>query len=141
MFALIAAGVPASRLLVGIDDDAVAAVLLSPALLPGLTVLLLAAAALCWAWIGKRRGAMGTWSTPMAVAFARSGFASLDQAQQDSYNSRLFMQDTPVGSELRRHPQQALAIALGPGFGRSTFKSMLGTQGPIVAVAALRAPA
>ncbi|MBN8224383.1 MAG: hypothetical protein J0L89_06170 [Xanthomonadales bacterium] len=135
MFALIAAGVPASRLLVGIDDDAVAAVLLSPALLPGLTVLLLAAAALCWAWIGKRRGAMGTWSTPMAVAFARSGFASLDQAQQDSYNSRLFMQDTPVGSELRRHPQQALAIALGPGFGRSTFKSMLGTQGPIVAVA------
>ena len=109
--------------------------LTSPAAFGLLAMATLAACAACWAWVFRLERAPGQWSAPLALLVSNSSRGTLEQAQQANWNSSLFALDTPVGSELRRQPQQALAVALGPGFGRTTLKGALATHGPIVAVA------
>ena len=41
---------------------------------------------------------------------------------------------TPVGRDLARAPEQALGIALGPGFGRNSARNLLVAQAPILMV-------
>lgn len=137
IFVLFPAGLALDRLADGAGSSAISMLLRSPAMfLAGLALVSLAASALCWWWLSRYRGAaLGAWSRPLAIAFTQSTRQLLEQGQQDNWNSRLFALDTPVGSDLRHHPQQALAIALGPGFGRGTLRNVLATQGPIVAVA------
>ncbi|KAF1695783.1 hypothetical protein CSC62_10090 [Pseudoxanthomonas jiangsuensis] len=135
MWVLIASGVAARWLPGSLDDATARAWLGSPLFIAALAALLFAASASCWWWIARRPRPQGTWSTPMALALPADGRGSLEQAQQANWNSPLFALDTPIGSALHREPQQALAIALGPGFGRGTLRNVLATQGPIVAVA------
>lgn len=130
---LIAMGVLARWLPGEVEDATLLAWLESARAIGTAALVLLAASAACWAWLPARRDSLGPWSKPIALAMAASGTGI--QAQQTAYASPMFAMDTPVGSNLRRAPQQALAIALGPGFGRGTPKSLLGTHGPIVAVA------
>lgn len=102
----------------------------------GLTLLvLLLANACCWWRMARRQLPAQGWRTPLALAFANGVQASTSRTQQAQYSSVLFTQDTPIGHDLHRQPEQALGIALGPGFGRSTLKAVLGSQGPILAVA------
>lgn len=92
--------------------------------------------ALCWAWMASRNHRqedLKPWSTPMAMAMARSNLDLFGQAQQAGWNSLLTPQ-TPVGNALQRTPQQALGIALGPGFGRNSLRNVLVAQAPNVAV-------
>ncbi len=104
----------------------------------GLAVLtLLIANACCWWNIARRQLPAQGWSTPLALAFANGMQATTARTQQAQYSSALFTQDTPIGHDLRRQPEQALGVALGPGFGRTTFKSVLGSQGPVLAVSLL----
>ncbi len=109
-----------------------------PTLAQGLALALLAllaANACCWWRMARRQLPAQGWHTPLALAFANGVQATTARTQQAQYSSALFTQDTPIGHDLHRQPEQALGIALGPGFGRSTFKSVLGSQGPILAVA------
>jgi len=100
-----------------------------------MAVLLLVGNAWCW-WRMARRDYPGNgWQTPIALAFANGLPQSMLRTQQAQYSSALFTQDTPIGDDLHRHPEQALGIALGPGFGGFTFKGLLGSLGPILAVA------
>ena len=108
----------------------------SPVAFGMLAAATLAASAACWAWLLGLRRMPGQWSTPLALLMAAGTRGTPEQAQQANWNSLLFALDTPVGSTLRREPQQALAIVLGPGFGRPTLKGTLAAQGPILAVAA-----
>ena len=102
----------------------------------GLALLvLLIANACCWWNMARRQLPAQGWRTPLALAFANGMQATTARTQQAQYSSALFTQDTPIGHDLRRQPEQALGVALGPGFGRTTFKSMLGSQGPVLAVA------
>ena len=104
----------------------------------GLALLvLLIANACCWWNMARRQLPAQGWSTPLALAFANGMQATTARTQQAQYSSALFTQDTPIGHDLHRQPEQALGIALGPGFGRTTFKSVLGSQGPILAVSLL----
>ncbi|SBV36536.1 conserved membrane hypothetical protein [uncultured Stenotrophomonas sp.] len=96
---------------------------------------LLVANACCWWHMARRQLPAQGWRTPLALAFANGMQMTAIGTQQAQYSSALFTQDTPIGHDLHRQPMQALAIALGPGFGRTTFKSILGTQGPVLAVA------
>ncbi len=98
---------------------------------------LLAANACCWWHMARRQLPAQGWRTPLALAFANGVQMTAAGTQQAQYSSALFTQDTPIGYDLRRRPMQALGIALGPGFGRSTFKSILGSQGPVLGVAVL----
>ncbi len=102
----------------------------------GLALLvLLTANACCWWNMARRQLPAQGWRTPLALAFANGMQATTARAQQAQYSSVLFTQSTPIGHDLHRRPEQALGVALGPGFGRNTFKSVLGSQGPILAVA------
>jgi hypothetical protein len=133
MWVLIALGVGARWLPVSIDDATWTAWFTSPASLAWAALAMLAASALCWRWLAMRgdTGSPGPWSTPLALAFAAIPAAPGAPAGLGAPALGL---DTPVGSDLRREPGQALRIALGPGFGRTTLKALLLTQGPIVAV-------
>lgn len=98
---------------------------------------LLAANAGGWWHMARRQFPAQGWRTPLALAFANGMRTAAPQIQQNQYSSAWFTQDTPIGHGLHRQPEQALAIALGPAFGRSTFKSVLGSQGPVLAVGLL----
>lgn len=136
MWVLIAAGVAARWLPGEVDDAAVTALFHSPGFFAAAAALLLAASALCWWWLGRhRRQALRPWSTPLALAFAAGVQGLPGQSHAGGQDSPWLAQDTPVGSGLRREPQQALAIALGPGFGRHTPRNVLAAQGPVLAVA------
>lgn len=134
MWVLIGMGVVARWLPGEVDGATLQAWLGSARAIGTAALVLLAASAACWAWLPARRDALGPWSKPIALAMVAMSGTGI-QAQQAAYASPMFAMDTPVGSDLRRAPQQALAIALGPGFGRSTAKGLLATHGPIVAVA------
>ena len=115
------------------DAEAWVARFTSPAWIASAALALLAASALCaWREVKRIDTRSSPWSTPLALTFNTGIWLQPGQAQ--NYGSSLFGADTPVGSELRREPEQALGIALGPGFGRITMKSMFSLQGPIVAV-------
>jgi len=133
MGVLIALGVGARWLPVSVDDATWTAWFTSPAGLAWATLAMLLTSALCWRWLATRgdTGSPDPWSTPLALAFAAIAAAPGSPAGLGSPALGL---DTPVGSDLRREPGQALCIALGPGFGRTTLKALLLTQGPIVAV-------
>lgn len=118
----------------GMEDPELPAWLASPAAIGLLALAVLGANAACWTWLFRLRQAPGQWSAPLALLVASSTRGTLEQAQQAHWNSSLFAMDTPVGSDLHRNPQQTLAIALGPGFGRTTLKGALATHGPIFAV-------
>ena len=134
MWVMIGMGMAARWLPGEVDGATLQAWLVSPRAVGVVALALLAACAACWAWLWARRDSLGPWSKPIALAITTASGTGI-QAQQAAYASPMFMMDTPVGSDLRRAPQQALAIALGPGFGRSTARSLLATHGPVVAVA------
>ena len=130
MWVMIGMGMAARWLPGEVDGATLQAWLVSPRAVGVVAMALFAACAACWAWLWARRDSLGPWSKPIALAITTASGTGI-QAQQAAYASPMFMMDTPVGSDLRRAPQQALAIALGPGFGRSTASSLLATHGPV----------
>lgn len=134
MWVLIGVGM-ASRWLPGLEGAGLQAMLTSPVFYAAVAFVLALLDALCWWWAATRQQMPGSWSAPIALLVARGARGTLEQQQQAQWNSPLFALDTPVGSQLRRVPQAALAIALGPGFGRTTLRALLATQGPLLAVA------
>lgn len=122
-----------------LDDSTLEGWMASPVLLGATALALLGMSAACWVGLARRRTPAGQWSTPLALAFGRPAGAmgSPWHATRSGAGAGLLAQDTPVGTGLHREPGQALAIALGPGFGRNTAGNVLAAQGPMLAVAAL----
>jgi len=135
MWPLLALGVGA-RWLPGWVDEALLRAALHPGAIALVAAGLLGACAACWAWMAARPRDPGTWSTPLSLTMARGGLDPSGLARQPYAETSLLTPDTPVGSALRRAPQEALAIALGPGFGRHSLRNVLVAQVPIVGVAA-----
>ncbi|MGH8055187.1 MAG: hypothetical protein ACREP4_14850 [Stenotrophomonas sp.] len=108
----------------------------TPALLLSvLAVVLLLANAGCWRLMLRNPGTH-PWSTPLALVTLRNDQGLWGKPAQIP-ESTFFAIDIPVSHDLAQHPDKALAIALGPGFGQSTVKSVLAAQLPIIAVAVL----
>jgi len=135
MWLVIGLGVAARWLPFELDGAALRAAVTSAPLVACAALALLAASALGWWREARRTGNGGAWSTPIALSML--GGMNWSQAWQQGPGGQAPAGDTPVGSNLRRAPRQALGIALGPGFGRASLKSVLATQGPIVAVIVL----
>lgn len=95
------------------------------------TLLLLAVAVFCWGM--RKQPASTQWTTSIAQLLSQDRLSRND----DTSAQALFGEGTPVSHELRRHTDQALSIALGPGFGRPTARSWLRGQLPILGVAIL----
>lgn len=95
------------------------------------TFLVLTITGFCW-WM-RQRPASTQWSTSIAQLLSQD---RLSRGVDTSAHAP-FGEGTPVGHDLRRHSDQALSIALGPGFGRHTAKSWLRAQLPILGVAIL----
>lgn len=130
MWLLMAGGYGLNQVLAGPADSSAA----QPLLLCFSAGLAVAVAGFCWRML--RRPATRTWATPIAQLLANGQLTPSSSGQADA-GASLFAPATPVSTPLREHPDQALAIALGPGFGRTGLRGVLTTQLPVLAVAAL----
>src|SRR5690606_28186445 len=104
--------------------------LLQPAPVGLVALLMLLTSALYWKRVGRRQAWGNSWNMPLALAVSGSAPAA------SPHDQSLLTAETPVDADLARAPQQALGIALGPGFGRNSLRNLLVAQDPIVAVAA-----
>lgn len=136
MWVVIALGVSLRWLPSSMEGGDWVALFTSPAAVAAAALALLAASVLCGWRQAMHPTVSSPWSTPLALILDNGFWLQPGQAQS-GFGSPLLGMDTPVGSDLRREPEQALGIALGPGFGRTTPKSALATQGPIIAVVLL----
>src|SRR5690606_9204988 len=109
---------------------ALAELLRSPAGLGMVALGILLACAFCWLWMPPDPEGGSPWQVPVAVQLGRgSPFASNAGQQAGALTPH-----TPVGRDLARVLEQALGIALGPGFGRNSARNLLVAQAPVLVV-------
>src|SRR5690606_22643042 len=118
-----------TRWLPSLPADMTAERLLQPAPVGLVALLMLVTSALYWNRVARRQAWGNSWNMPLALAFSGSAPAASPHEQS------LLTAETPVDADLARAPQQALGIALGPGFGRNSLRNLLVAQDPVIAMA------